>query len=144
MAVIPVNPYLFLVKLCGTWRHSDAICGRSLEYNPRPAGGQKATFVFFFSEIASEELGVADPLHGRAGLVKAGSAAPTKSDRGQVAPHCLPCWIWPVTSSVTSSSNFWPCTGCSRTGLSNGVWNLEIGPVVLEISGDPPSHRKCY
>ena len=26
-----------------------------------------------------------------AGLVKAVSAAPTKSDRGQVAPHCLPC-----------------------------------------------------
>ena len=42
---------------------------------------------------------------------------------------------WPVTSSVTSSSNFWPCTGSSRTGLSNGVWNLEIGTVVWEISG---------
>ena len=42
---------------------------------------------------------------------------------------------WPVTSSVTSGSNFWPCTGSSRTGLSNGVWNLEIGPVVWEISG---------
>ena len=23
---------------------------------------------------------------------------------------------WPVTSSVTSGSNFWPCTGSSRTG----------------------------
>ena len=44
---------------------------------------------------------------------------------------------WPVTSSVTSGSNFWPCTGSSRTGLSNGVWNLEIGPVVWEISGGP-------
>ena len=44
---------------------------------------------------------------------------------------------WPVTSSVTSGSNFWPCTGSSRTGLSNGVWNLEIGPVVSEISGGP-------
>ena len=44
---------------------------------------------------------------------------------------------WPVTSSVTSRSNFWPCTGSSRTGLSNGVWNLEIGPVVWEISGGP-------
>ena len=44
---------------------------------------------------------------------------------------------WPVTSSVTSRSNFLPCTGSSRTGLSNGVWNLEIGPVVWEISGGP-------
>ena len=42
---------------------------------------------------------------------------------------------WPVTSSVTSGSNFIPCTGSSRTGLSNGVWNLEISPVVWEISG---------
>ena len=45
---------------------------------------------------------------------------------------------WPVTSSVTSGSNVWPCTGSSRTGLSNGVWNLEIGPVVWEISGGGP------
>ena len=45
---------------------------------------------------------------------------------------------WPVTSSVTSGSNIWPCTGSSRTGLSNGVWNLEIGPVVWEISGGGP------
>ena len=45
---------------------------------------------------------------------------------------------WPVTSSVTSGSNFWPCKGSSRTGLSNGVWNLEIGPVVCEISGGGP------
>ena len=45
---------------------------------------------------------------------------------------------WPVTSSVTSGSNFWPCMGSSRTGLSNGVWNLEIGPVVWEISGGGP------
>ena len=44
---------------------------------------------------------------------------------------------WPVTSSVTFGSNVWPCTGSSRTGLSNGVWNLEIGPVVWEISGGP-------
>ena len=44
---------------------------------------------------------------------------------------------WPVTSSVTFRSNFWPCTGSSRTGLSNGFWNLEIGPVVWEISGGP-------
>ena len=56
---------------------------------------------------------------------------------------------WPVTSSVTSGSNFWPCTGSSRTGLSNGVWNLEISPVVLEISGGgpfapPPSRTCCY
>ena len=41
---------------------------------------------------------------------------------------------WPVTSSVTSESNL----GSSRTGLSNGVWNLEIGPVVWEISGGGP------
>ena len=45
---------------------------------------------------------------------------------------------WHVTSSVTSGSNFWPCTGSSPTGLSNGVWNLEIGPVVWEISGGNP------
>ena len=45
---------------------------------------------------------------------------------------------WPVTSSVTSGSNVWPCTGSSRTGLSNGLWNLEIGPVVWEISGGGP------
>ena len=56
---------------------------------------------------------------------------------------------WPVTSSVTSGSNFWHCTGSSRTGLSNGVWNLEIGPVVWEISGwgpfaPPPPSRTCY
>ena len=44
---------------------------------------------------------------------------------------------WSVTSSVTSGSNFLPCPGSSRTGLSNGVWNLEIGPVVWEISGGP-------
>ena len=54
---------------------------------------------------------------------------------------------WPVTSSVTSRSNFWRCTGIPRTGLSNGVWNLEIGPVVWEISGGdfapppPPAGR---
>ena len=52
---------------------------------------------------------------------------------------------WSVTSSVTFGSIFWPCTGSSRTGLSNGVWNLEIGPVVWEISGEalcppPPQH----
>ena len=54
---------------------------------------------------------------------------------------------WPVTSSVTSGSNFWPCTGSSRTGVPNGVWNLEIGPVVWEISGGaalwpPPSPQQ--
>ena len=54
---------------------------------------------------------------------------------------------WPVTSSVTSRSTFSPCTGSSRTGLSNGVWNLEIDPVVWEISGGggplapPPAGR---
>ena len=54
---------------------------------------------------------------------------------------------WPGTSSVTSGSNFWPCTVISRTGLSNGVWNLEISPVVWEISGGtfgPPPSRTCY
>ena len=55
----------------------------------------------------------------------------------------------PATSSVTSRSNFWPCSGSSRTGLSNGLWNLEIGPVVWEISGGlcpppPPPSRTCY
>ena len=54
---------------------------------------------------------------------------------------------WPVTSSVTSGSNHWPCTSSSRTGLSNDVLNLEIGPVVWEISGGglcpppPPAGR---
>ena len=48
---------------------------------------------------------------------------------------------WPVTSSVTSGSNFLPVAlypiAPFSTGLSNGVWNLEIGPVVWEISGGP-------
>ena len=45
---------------------------------------------------------------------------------------------WPVTSSVTSGSNIWPCTGSSRTGLSNGVWNLEIGSSSLgDLRGGP-------
>ena len=44
---------------------------------------------------------------------------------------------WPVTSISDLQVNFSPCTGSSRTGLSNGVWNLEIGPVVWEISGGP-------
>ena len=56
----------------------------------------------------------------------------TKSEKSKILTL-----TWPVTSSVTSGSNFWPCTGSSRTGLSNGVWNLEIGPVVWEISGGP-------
>ena len=52
---------------------------------------------------------------------------------------------WPVTSAVTSRSIFLPCTGGSHAGLSNGVWNLEIGPVVWEISAGalcspPPPH----
>ena len=37
---------------------------------------------------------------------------------------------WPVTWSVTSRSNFTPCLESSRSGLTNGVWILEIGPVV--------------
>ena len=32
---------------------------------------------------------------------------------------------WPVTSSVTSGSNFWPCTGSSRTGAIE--WRLKFG-----------------
>ena len=58
---------------------------------------------------------------------------------------------WPVTSSVTSGSNLWPCVRVVHvpTALSNGVWNLEIGPVVWEISGGgglcpPPPSRTCY
>ena len=57
---------------------------------------------------------------------------------------------WPVTSTVTSGSNFLPCSGSSRTALSNGVWNLKIGPVVWEISEGgpfgppPPPSRTCY
>ena len=39
---------------------------------------------------------------------------------------------WPVMSSATSRSNFRPCLESSRTGLSNGVWILEIGSVVWE------------
>ena len=57
----------------------------------------------------------------------------TKSEKAKILTL-----TWPVTSSVTSGSKFWPCTGSSRTGLSNGVWNLEIGPVVWEISGGGP------
>ena len=69
----------------------------------------------------------------------------TKPQKSKILPL-----TWPVTSSVTSGSNFWPCTGSSSTGLSNGVWNLWIGPVVWEISGGgplpPPPHpsRTCY
>ena len=37
---------------------------------------------------------------------------------------------WPVTSSVTSRSNFTPCLESSSTGLSNSVRILEISPVV--------------
>ena len=57
----------------------------------------------------------------------------TKSEKSKILTL-----TWPLTSSVTSRSNFWPCTGSSRTRLSNGVWNLEIGPVVWEISGGGP------
>ena len=64
------------------------------------------------------------------------------------SPKSRKFWLtWPVTSSVTSGSNVWRCTGSSRTGLSNGVWNLEIGPVVWEISGGPlgpPPSRTSY
>ena len=42
---------------------------------------------------------------------------------------------WPVTSSVTSRSNFAPSLESSRSGISNGVWILEIGLVVWEITG---------
>ena len=53
-------------------------------------------------------------------------------------------FTWPVTSPVTSRSNFTPCLEISRSGLSNGVWILEIGPVVWEITGGwryaPPPH----
>ena len=42
---------------------------------------------------------------------------------------------WPVTSSVTSKSNVLRYSESSRPGLSNGVWNLEIVPVVWKISG---------
>ena len=54
---------------------------------------------------------------------------------------------WPVTSSMTSGSNVWPCADSSLTELTNGVWNLEFGPVVREISGGggvalvPPAER---
>ena len=44
---------------------------------------------------------------------------------------------WPVTSSVTSRSSFTPGLESSCTGLANGVWILEIGPVVWEIIGGP-------
>ena len=65
----------------------------------------------------------------------------TKPDKSKILTL-----TWPVMSSLTSGSNFWPCTGSSRTGLSNGVWNLEIGPVVWQISGRPfgPPSRMCY
>ena len=66
----------------------------------------------------------------------------TKPEKSKIIP-----FTWPVTSSVISRSNFWPCTGISRSALSNVVWNLEIGPVVWEISGGhcpPPPSRTCY
>ena len=42
--------------------------------------------------------------------------------------------------------NFFTLYGSSRTGLSNGVWNLEIGLVVWEISGGGAlgPRRTCY
>ena len=52
----------------------------------------------------------------------------------------------PVTSSVTSRSNFTPCLESSRTGLSHGVSILEISPVVWEITGGsirPPPNKMC-
>ena len=47
------------------------------------------------------------------GLVKAASAAPTKSDRGQVAPHCLPCSMFPSGAEEPASGS----DGISRSAL---------------------------
>ena len=46
---------------------------------------------------------------------------------------------------MTSRSNFTPRLESSRTGLSNGVWILEIGSVVWEITGvdTPPPPTDC-
>ena len=49
----------------------------------------------------------------------------------------IPTLTRPVTSSVTSRSNFTPCLASSITWLSNGVWILEIGRVVWEITWGP-------
>ena len=56
------------------------------------------------------------------------------------SPKSRKFWLWPGLWR-----HQWPpgqifdlVRGSSRTGLSNGVWNLEIGPVVWEISGGGP------
>ena len=59
-------------------------------------------------------------------------AGVTKPDKSNILTL-----TWPVTSSVKARSNFTPFLESSRTGLSNGVWILEIGPVVWEITGGP-------
>ena len=37
---------------------------------------------------------------------------------------------------------FWPCSGSSRTGLSNGIWNVEICTIVWEILIPNPLRHK--
>ena len=54
----------------------------------------------------------------------------------------IPTLTRPVTSSVTSRSNFTPCLASSITWLSNGVWILEIGPVVWDDGDDTPPPPK--
>ena len=78
---------------------------------------------------------VSDPIHAHSSALFALNIEILLADVTKPEKSKILTLTWPLTSSVTSGSNFWPCTGSSRTRLSNGVWNLEIGPVVWEISG---------
>ena len=69
----------------------------------------------------------------------------TKSEKSNI-----PTLTWPVTSSMSSRSNFTQCLESLRTGLSSGVSILEIGPVIWEITGGggvtpppPPPKSMC-
>ena len=54
-------------------------------------------------------------------------------------------WRRPLLGKIGPRSKFTPCLESSRTGLSNGVWILEIAPGVWEITGGrpPPPPTEC-
>ena len=60
----------------------------------------------------------------RTGLVKAVAASPTKFERGQVAPHCLPCEMFPSGAEEPASGS----DGVSMSALFTSP-NLEINIV---------------
>ena len=65
-------------------------------------------------------------------------------------PQKSKIWLWPDLwrHQWPPGSNVWPCTGSSRTGLSNGVLNLEIGKSssLGDLRRGPlaPPRRTCY